>query len=87
MKNKIQDVRDHLIAQMEAIREADVNNPEALKAELDKGRVLSEITKAITETARVEVEAIRTLTDANSKGTGFIPLAAPDKPALPPVRN
>lgn len=86
MKNKIQDVRDHLIAQMEAIREADHKNADALRAELDKGRVLSEIGKVITDTARVEVEAMK-LMEGRTQGTGFIPLDAPQKPPLPPVRN
>lgn len=85
MKNKMQDVRDHLIAQMEAIREADGKDPKALQAELDKGRVLSEIGKVLTDTARVEVEAMK-LCEGRTAGTGFIPLTE-EKPALPPVRN
>lgn len=86
MKNKIQDVRDILIAQMEAIRDAPIGDGAALKLELDKGRVLSEIGKTITETARVEVDAMA-LMKGSTMGTGFIPLEEKAKPALPPVRN
>ncbi len=88
MKNKMQDVRDHLIAQMEAIREADAKDSKALQAELDKGRVLSEIGKVLTDTARVEVEAMKVF-EGRTAGTGFIPLEStpPAKPALPNVRN
>lgn len=88
MKNKMQDVRDHLIAQMEAIRDADTKDSKALQAELDKGRVLSEIGKVLTDTARVEVEAMK-LYEGRANGTGFLPIAEAlaTKPALPAVRN
>lgn len=87
MKNKMQHVRDHLIAQMEAIRDADSKDAEALRAELDKGRVLSEIGKVLTDTARVEVEAMK-LYEGRSAGTGFLQLEAEQqKPALAPARN
>lgn len=85
MKNKMQDVRNHLIAQMEAIRDADSKDADTLRAELDKGRVLSEIGKVLTDTARVEVEAMK-LHEGRTTGTGFIALNA-EPPALPSVRN
>lgn len=88
MKNKMQDVRDLLIGQMEAIRDAETKSPEALRLELEKGRVMSEIGKVLTDTARVEVEAMKVF-EGRTTGTGFIPLeqVPAAKPALPAVRN
>lgn len=82
MKNKIQDVRDILIAQMEAIRDAE--NPKEIETAIAKGRALSELGKTITDSARVEVEALQLLGAKPGAGTGFIPLSAP---ALPQPKN
>ena len=86
MKNKMQDVRDLLIGQMEAIRDAEGKTHEAVRIELDKGRVMSEIGKVLTDTARVEVEALKIM-EGRGTGTGFLQLTEPTKPQLTQVRN
>lgn len=88
MKNKIQHLRDHLFEQIEAIKEA--QGKEQLEAELAKGRGITELSKVIVDSARLEVDAMKVL-EGRTEGTGFMQLTAMNDaaPALPrpPVRN
>lgn len=88
MKNKIQHLRDHLFEQIEAIKEA--QGKEQLESELAKGRGITELSKVIVDSARLEVDAMKLL-EGTTEGTGFMQLtsaydAAPTLPK-PAVRN
>jgi hypothetical protein len=57
MKNKIQDLRNHLFEQIERLSDDELN----LDNEVKKARAMSEIASQIVETARVEVQYIRAI--------------------------
>lgn len=90
MKNKLSDVRNLLIEQMEALRDVKPGDERGLKHELEKARAMAEIGKVLTDTARVEVEALE-LIPARDRGfgTGFVVVEGNGRPALEstPVRN
>lgn len=80
MKTKIDDLREHLFATLEALR--DQEKP----MELDRARAISEVAQTIINTAKVEVEfAKATGQDVSSS---FLPPPAkaeptPQRPQLP----
>ena len=78
MKNKIEDLRNHLFATLEELRDKDK------PMELDRARAISDVAQTIINSAKVEVDFMRAV-DA-SKGTGFIPqdepVGLPGRPRL-----
>lgn len=75
MKNKIEDLRDHLFATIEALQ--DQEKP----MELERAKTIAEVAQVIVNSAKVEVDYLR-VTD-NVKGSGFIRGDDEQKPALP----
>ncbi len=78
MKNKLEDLRNHLFAELERLGDIDTP-PDDLQ--LDRSRAICNVAKQITDTARLEVDFYRTLgklrTDGvNAQGGEFF-----DKPA------
>lgn len=53
MKNKIDDLRNHLFAALEALSDAD--NP----MELDRAKAISDVAQTIINSAKVEVDLLR----------------------------
>lgn len=77
MKNKIEDLRNHLFATLEALQDKD--NP----MDLDRAKTIAEVSQQIINSAKVEVEFLEVV---GGKGSGFIPqdqVSAPPAPALP----
>lgn len=74
MKNKIEDLRNHLFATLEALQ--DEKNP----MDLDRARAVADVAKVIVDTAKVEVEFVKATGFA--KPTGFMPVE-PQPPARP----
>lgn len=75
MKNKIEDLRNHLFATIEALR--DQEKP----MELARAKVIADVAQAIINSAKVECDYIEL---TGQKGSGFIPYEeVPTKPALP----
>jgi hypothetical protein len=70
MQNKIEDLRNHLFATLEELRDKDK------PMEIDRAKAISSVANSIIESAKVEVKFLE-LTGGN--GTGFIAEA----PALP----
>ena len=68
MKNKIEDLRNHLFAALEGL--ADRDNP----MELDRAKAIADVGRVIVDSAKAEVEFMKA-TGAKS-GTGFVPLPA-----------
>lgn len=66
MKNKIEDLRNHLFAALEGL--ADKESP----MELDRARAIANVARVIVDSAKAEVQFL-TATGAK-RGTGFIPL-------------
>jgi len=73
MKNRIEDLRDHLFATIEALQDED--NP----MDLDRARTVSKVAQTIIESAKVEVDFLKT-TNAIG-GSGFIPYE-PRRPGM-----
>lgn len=74
MKNKIEDLRNHLFETIEMLKEDDK------RMTVEKAKVISEVAQTIVNTAKVEVDYLRAT--EQHKGTGFIDLE-PKKPSLP----
>lgn len=70
-KNKIDDLRNHLFATLEALR--DDEKP----MELDRARAVADVARVIVDSAKVEVDMLKVT--GGISGTGFIP----DGDALP----
>ena len=54
-KNKIQDLRNHLFAQLETLADKDLK-PEEMQREIDRSRTMVSLSNAIIDTARVEIK-------------------------------
>ncbi len=69
MKNKIEDLRNHLFAAMEKLTEAET--PEELSRELERSKGLAEIGKVIVDSAKTEVDFIKAAGGEVLPNTGF----------------
>lgn len=85
MSNKnIELLREHLFAQMADLRATGRDDPEALKAELSKAAGVSELSKAIIDTAKVENDYLRITEQRESQFLGVgSTIAAGNGKALP----
>jgi hypothetical protein len=77
MKNKIDDLRNHLFETLEALK--DEENP----MDLDRARAIADVAKVLVESAKVEVAFLRVTGAARS--TDFLPDGSGD--AVPPSRR
>jgi hypothetical protein len=75
MQNKIEDLRNHLFATLEALRDKD--NP----MEIERAKAISNVANSIIESAKVEVKYIDLV---GGSGSGFIP--APTLTGAPALR-
>jgi hypothetical protein len=64
LKNKVEDLRNHLFATLEALRDKD--NP----MELDRAEAIAHVAQVIVNSALVE---IKTIALVGGTGSGFIP--------------
>lgn len=76
MKNKIEDLRNHLFATLEALQ--DKEEP----TELDRARVVADVAGVLVESAKAEALFLRTT--GNVQGSGFFPT---DMRTLPPGQS
>lgn len=76
VKNKIEDLRNHLFATLEGLQ--DTEKP----MDIDRAKAVAEVAKVIVDSAKVEVEYVKAT--GSVAPTGFVPLAAPpsQRPAL-----
>lgn len=82
MKTKITDLREHLFATLE-----DLRDPEK-PMDLERAKAIADVAQVVINSAKVEVEFCKVT--GQVQGSGFIPIAKveePEKEALPPVRN
>ena len=79
MKNKLEDLRNHLFAALEGL--SDAEKP----MDIDRARAIAEVAQVVINSAKVEVDFLR-LHDGRAKGTGFVPIEplqiGPQRPAL-----
>lgn len=64
-KNKIEDLRNHLFATLEALQDED--SP----MEIERAKAIASVAQVIVSSAKIEVDFIRAT--GRSEGTGFIP--------------
>lgn len=74
MKNKIEDLRNHLFATLEALQDKDQ------PMDLERAKTVADVAQVIINSAKVEVEFIKQCGEA--KATGFIPSAGGAAPRL-----
>lgn len=70
MSHTIQDLRTHLFATLEGLR--DQTNP----MDIERAKAVADVAQTIINSAKVEVEFLKAT--GQDGGSGFIPLAAPD---------
>jgi hypothetical protein len=58
MKNKIQDLRNHLFEQMERLNNPELK-PEELQAEINRANAMSDLGKVIVDSAKTQVMAMK----------------------------
>jgi hypothetical protein len=76
-KNKINDLRDHLFATLESLRDEDK------PMELDRAKAIADVARVVVESAKVEVDFLKTT--GAIKSTDFLPgeeEALPVRPKL-----
>jgi hypothetical protein len=81
MKNKIQDLRDHLFEQIERLKDAD--KPEEIEREISRAKAMGGIANQIIATAKAEIDFAKVTGQITA--AGFIPTATAI-PAAPPAR-
>lgn len=72
MKNKIQDLRDHLFATIEGLM--DEHKP----LDVERARAVAEVAQTIINSAKVEVDYLRAV--GGSVGSGFMPELGEENP-------
>src|SRR5688572_30526243 len=68
MKNKIQDLRNHLFEQMERLNNEELT-PEELQREIQRSQAMSEIGKVIVDSAKTQVMAQKIIGKNNALPT------------------
>ena len=65
MKNKIEDVRNHLFAALEALSDKEA------PMEINRAKAIADVAQTIIDSARVEVDFLKVI--GGRVGSGFIP--------------
>lgn len=68
-KNKIEDLRNHLFAQLERLDQEDLK-PEDIDREVQRAIAMASVGNVIVNSAKAEMQYVRL---TQRKGTGFIP--------------
>lgn len=81
MKNKLEDLRNHLFATLEAL--GDQEKP----MDIERARAIADVAQVVINSAKVEVDYLK-LYDGRIKGSDFLPnevspqVGGPQRPAL-----
>lgn len=65
MKNKIEHLRNHLFATLEALQDEDK------PMDIDRAKAIADVAQVVVNSAKIEVDFIRAT--GRERGTGFIP--------------
>lgn len=79
MKNKIEDLRNHLFAQLERLSDDELTTEE-LENEIKRSKAMCDVAQVVVNSAKVEVDFVRAV---EGRGTGFIPIDNNNKPLNP----
>ncbi len=79
MKNKIEDLRNHLFETLEALKDKDE------PMDLDRARAVADVARVIVDSAKVEVEFAKVTSEATGEfpGSSFLPTAIPSDTPKP----
>ena len=77
MKNRIEDLRNHLFATLEALQDEDQ------PMDLDRAKTIADVAQVVINSAKVEVEFLKTT--GQTRATDFIP--PPSEPKALPGRG
>lgn len=72
MKNKIEDLRNHLFATLEALRDEDK------PMDIERAKAVADVAKVIVDSAKVEVDMVRAT--GRPTASAFLPQAEPAAP-------
>lgn len=68
-RDKIEDLRHHLFAQLERLGDDEaMKNPIKRDAEIAKAKAISEVSQTIINSAKLEVEYLKQLSEAGANG-------------------
>ena len=85
-KNKITDLRDHLFAQLERLSDdQDMKNPIKRESELQRADAITKVSKAIVDTAKVEIDFLKALSTTGKNGMDVSFIAKEEKPGSPQI--
>ncbi len=59
MKNKIEDLRNHMFAAIEELQELDLQDTETRKAAIDKAKAIASLGSVIVNSVKTEVDFFR----------------------------
>jgi len=79
VKNKIEDLRNHLFEVIESLKDEDK------PLDLKRAKAVSEVAQVIINSAKVEVQYLATV--GGKHGSGFIPMNNESKPSLDIARQ
>lgn len=79
VKNKIDDLRNHLFEVLEALKDKDE------PMDLDRARAVADVARVLVDSAKVEVAFLK-VTGA-LRSTNFLPADADETPATPAARR
>ena len=71
MRNKVEDLRNHLFAQLEKLMDEDLK-PEELEFELKRSVAVVELSATIIESAKVEVQMHSVIMKAGNRGDSVV---------------
>lgn len=63
MKNKLEDVRNHLVQAMEALNQEDAP-PEEIQRSIGRAKAMSNVANSFIESVKVEIDAIKLADEA-----------------------
>lgn len=67
MKNKIEDLRNHLFATLEALQDKDA------PMDIERAKAVADVARVVIDSAKVEVDMLK-VTGSSSPGSGFFPV-------------
>lgn len=82
MKNKIEDVRNHLFAALERLNDED---EPVSDQELARAKAIADVAQVIINSAKIEVDYLKAT--KRKQGTGFIPAGEPIELPDPEKKN
>lgn len=82
-QNKIEDLRNHLFAQLERLGDESLSD-EAMQKEIERSKAISDVSQVVINSAKLEVDYMKHV--GGRPATGFIPEEPPVRLPGSPLR-